>query len=46
MEHEWAETAEDILWRRSKLGLHGGAASAERLSDWLGTADRKRRARA
>ncbi len=20
--HEWAETAEDILWRRSKLGLH------------------------
>jgi glycerol-3-phosphate dehydrogenase len=46
MEHEWAETAEDILWRRSKLGLHGGAALAERLSDWLGTADRKRRARA
>jgi glycerol-3-phosphate dehydrogenase len=22
MQHEWAETAEDILWRRSKLGLH------------------------
>jgi glycerol-3-phosphate dehydrogenase len=22
VEHEWAETAEDILWRRSKLGLH------------------------
>jgi glycerol-3-phosphate dehydrogenase len=20
--HEWAETAEDVLWRRSKLGLH------------------------
>ncbi|MBV6572588.1 glycerol-3-phosphate dehydrogenase, partial [Acinetobacter baumannii] len=20
-EHEWAHTAEDILWRRSKLGL-------------------------
>ena len=20
--HEWAQTAEDILWRRSKLGLH------------------------
>ncbi len=19
---EWAETAEDVLWRRSKLGLH------------------------
>jgi glycerol-3-phosphate dehydrogenase len=21
MRHEWAETAEDVLWRRSKLGL-------------------------
>jgi glycerol-3-phosphate dehydrogenase len=21
VEHEWAETAEDVLWRRSKLGL-------------------------
>jgi glycerol-3-phosphate dehydrogenase len=21
--HEWARTAEDILWRRTKLGLHG-----------------------
>src|SRR5262249_12409729 len=21
IEHEWAETAEDVLWRRSKLGL-------------------------
>ena len=20
--HEWAKTAEDVLWRRSKLGLH------------------------
>ncbi len=25
MRHEWAETAEDVLWRRSKLGLHLGA---------------------
>ncbi|WP_417580872.1 glycerol-3-phosphate dehydrogenase [Pelagibacterium sp.] len=23
VEHEWARCAEDILWRRSKLGLHG-----------------------
>jgi len=22
IEHEWARTADDILWRRSKLGLH------------------------
>jgi glycerol-3-phosphate dehydrogenase len=21
MRHEWAETADDVLWRRSKLGL-------------------------
>jgi glycerol-3-phosphate dehydrogenase len=22
MREEWAETADDVLWRRSKLGLH------------------------
>ncbi|MGZ8254427.1 MAG: glycerol-3-phosphate dehydrogenase, partial [Burkholderiaceae bacterium] len=21
VDHEWAETADDVLWRRSKLGL-------------------------
>ena len=26
VEHEWAQTADDVLWRRSKLGL---AASEE-----------------
>ncbi|MEM9715512.1 MAG: glycerol-3-phosphate dehydrogenase [Pseudomonadota bacterium] len=26
-EKEWAETDEDILWRRSKLGLHGAKLS-------------------
>ncbi len=30
-EEEWAETVEDILWRRTKLGLHLSAASVERL---------------
>ncbi|WP_380779700.1 glycerol-3-phosphate dehydrogenase [Sphingomonas sp. R86520] len=25
IDEEWARTAEDILWRRTKLGLHGGA---------------------
>ena len=25
MRHEWAVTAEDVLWRRSKLGLHFNA---------------------
>ncbi|MBS1301732.1 glycerol-3-phosphate dehydrogenase [Loktanella sp. SALINAS62] len=28
MTHEFARTAEDILWRRSKLGLHGADATA------------------
>jgi glycerol-3-phosphate dehydrogenase len=32
---EWAETAEDILWRRSKLGLHAGADAAETLGAYL-----------
>lgn len=33
--HEWARTADDILWRRSKLGLHLSAAEAEALAEWL-----------
>jgi glycerol-3-phosphate dehydrogenase len=32
---EWARTAEDILWRRTKLGLHVTSESAEELSAWL-----------
>jgi len=32
---EWAETAEDILWRRSKLGLHVPAGTARVLDDAL-----------
>jgi glycerol-3-phosphate dehydrogenase len=33
---EWALSAEDILWRRSKLGLHVGDQTASRLDTWLG----------
>jgi glycerol-3-phosphate dehydrogenase len=33
---EWARTAEDILFRRSKLGLHVSEATAARLRAWLG----------
>ena len=32
---EWARTAEDILWRRSKLGLHLSPGEAARLAAWL-----------
>ena len=33
--NEWAETAEDILWRRSKLGLHLGPEHAAALAEHL-----------
>jgi glycerol-3-phosphate dehydrogenase len=32
---EWARSAEDILWRRSKLGLHISDETRDRLSGWL-----------
>ena len=33
---EWARTTEDIVWRRSKLGLHMTSDEIDRLRDWLG----------
>lgn len=32
---EWAQTAEDILWRRTKRGLHLPRGGAEELGTWL-----------
>jgi glycerol-3-phosphate dehydrogenase len=32
---EWALTGEDVLWRRSKLGLHFTAAQRERVDQWM-----------
>jgi len=32
---EWAMTAEDVLYRRSKLALHLPADGAAQLDDWL-----------
>ena len=32
---EWARTAEDILWRRSKLGLGQAPGAAARLDGWM-----------
>ncbi|HEY6923250.1 MAG TPA: glycerol-3-phosphate dehydrogenase [Steroidobacteraceae bacterium] len=37
---EWASTAEDILWRRSKLGLAIAAGATRRLELYLQTAHR------
>ena len=36
MREEWALTDQDILWRRSKLGLHVSAETAARLRAWIG----------
>ena len=32
---EWATSADDVLWRRSKLGLHYSAAQRQAVADWL-----------
>jgi glycerol-3-phosphate dehydrogenase len=32
--HEWACTAEDVLWRRTKLGLHFYDAQRAAVQDW------------
>ena len=33
-EHEWACSADDVLWRRSKLGLHMTEAQRRAVADW------------
>ena len=33
---EWAATADDVLWRRTKLGLHLDAAARGRVAAWFG----------
>jgi glycerol-3-phosphate dehydrogenase len=35
MEHEWARTAEDVLWRRSKLGLRVSASERAQLAKFM-----------
>jgi len=36
IENEWARTADDILWRRSKLGLHMSDADQDALRAFIG----------
>lgn len=38
--HEWATTADDILWRRSKLGLVASPDTVGRLTNWLNRSGR------
>jgi glycerol-3-phosphate dehydrogenase len=35
-EREFARTADDILWRRTKLGLLMPAAGRRRVAEWMG----------
>jgi glycerol-3-phosphate dehydrogenase len=35
VDKEWAMTADDILWRRTKLGLRLTAGERHRLEEWL-----------
>ncbi|MTW17220.1 glycerol-3-phosphate dehydrogenase [Rhodoplanes serenus] len=35
--HEWARSADDILWRRTKLGLHVPDGTADALDSYLAT---------
>jgi glycerol-3-phosphate dehydrogenase len=39
MRHEFARAADDILWRRTKLGLRFSAAEAARLHDFMAGLD-------
>jgi glycerol-3-phosphate dehydrogenase len=39
---EWATTAHDILWRRTKLGLFTTAAEQQKLADYLGKLEQNR----
>lgn len=34
-DYEWAQAAQDVLWRRTKLGLHADPAAAARIDDWF-----------
>jgi glycerol-3-phosphate dehydrogenase len=35
-DHEWARIADDVLWRRSKLGLHLDAKQRAAVESWCG----------
>ena len=35
MRHEWARSADDVLWRRSKLGLHLTVEQCRQVDEWI-----------
>lgn len=36
MSSEWATCADDVLWRRSKLGLHYTESQRAQVQAWMG----------
>ena len=38
MSYEWARNAEDVVWRRSKLGLRLSQAEITAIDAWMATA--------
>jgi glycerol-3-phosphate dehydrogenase len=34
-EHEWARSGEDVLWRRTKLGVHLDGAGRAAVGAWM-----------
>ncbi len=43
---EWATTADDVLWRRSKLGLHYSESERTRVGAWMAAASAATREKA
>jgi len=43
LDEEWAKTAEDILWRRTKLGLHLPREARAAFESWLAGANNRAR---
>ena len=35
IEREWAKESEDVLWRRTKCGLHMSAGERQRFAEWM-----------
>jgi glycerol-3-phosphate dehydrogenase len=40
VEHEWAQSADDVLWRRSKLGLKASAQDRAAIEDFIASLSR------
>lgn len=40
---EWACTAEDVLWRRTRRGLHLNEIQRQRVADWMNQTDEQRK---